>query len=233
MTCSECREKLLAWLDENWVPTGEPAENVPEEILSHAEQCADCAPQVEAVRRMVMGEDLKAQAPKGLADRVADAVLESDPETETVKPARGSPRGRRTDGARVTPGFAGIFGPGGIPRWAQLAAAAVVLVVAAVVITTAVITAGPAAETVVVRLQLEAPEARKVAVVGDWNEWDPGAHVMTDEDGDGVWEVKIEVRRDREYEYQFLINGEKWVPDPNAALQVSDGFGGRNSVLDI
>jgi 1,4-alpha-glucan branching enzyme len=108
-----------------------------------------------------------------------------------------------------------------------------VLVVAAVVVTSAVIGSGAQSDSVVVHLSLEAPEAEAVSVVGDWNDWDPKAHVMKDENGDGVWEVRIEVSKDREYEYQFLLNGDKWIPDPNAPLHVSDGFGGKNSVLNI
>jgi 1,4-alpha-glucan branching enzyme len=56
---------------------------------------------------------------------------------------------------------------------------------------------------------------------------------MHDADGDGVWELRLKLNESGEYQYQFLINGKRWVPDPNAPLQVEDGFGGTNSVLDI
>jgi hypothetical protein len=229
-------------IDEHWVPEGQPIE-LPEEIRSHAAECASCAPQVEAVHRMLSGTELQVRAPEGLAERIADAVLESDAEAESGVPhgkegrpeARESPRRRgprraerRTSGTARAPAWAKR-----VPQWAQLAAAAVVLVVGAVVVTSAVIGSGAQSDSVVVHLSLEAPEAEAVSVVGDWNDWDPKAHVMKDENGDGVWEVRIEVSKDREYEYQFLLNGDKWIPDPNAPLHVSDGFGGKNSVLNI
>lgn len=88
-------------------------------------------------------------------------------------------------------------------------------------------------ETITVRLTLEAPSAESVAVVGDWNGWDPSEHRMRDKNGDGVWELTLKVEKGGEYQYQFLINGKKWVPDPKAPLKVKDGFGGTNSVLDI
>jgi hypothetical protein len=56
---------------------------------------------------------------------------------------------------------------------------------------------------------------------------------MTDVDGDGIWQIEIEVQPDKEYQYQFLINGERWIPDPEAPMNVDDGFGGENSVLNI
>jgi hypothetical protein len=33
------------------------------------------------------------------------------------------------------------------------------------------------------------------------------------------------------HHYVFVIDGAEWRPDPNAASQVDDGFGQRNSVL--
>ncbi|MFO7849728.1 MAG: isoamylase early set domain-containing protein [Spirochaetia bacterium] len=84
-----------------------------------------------------------------------------------------------------------------------------------------------------IHLTLEAPNAQSVAVVGDWNDWNPQKHQMKDEEGNGIWELRVQVKRGEEYRYQFLINGEKWIPDPNAPLQVEDGFGGTDSILNI
>jgi hypothetical protein len=84
-----------------------------------------------------------------------------------------------------------------------------------------------------VELRLEAPNARRVSVVGDWNAWDTAADPLRDPDDDGVWETTITLRPNEEYQYQFLIDGQTWIPDPSSALTVDDGFGGKNSVLDI
>jgi hypothetical protein len=118
------------------------------------------------------------------------------------------------------------------PRSLQLAAAAVLLVAMSVTLTLAV-TSRSGSETVIVHLYLSAPDAVQVAVVGDWNEWNGDADLLRDKDGDGVWEIRLEVPRGQEYQYQFLIDGRQWIPDPNAAIKVDDGFGGMNSVLDI
>jgi len=88
-------------------------------------------------------------------------------------------------------------------------------------------------DTVVVRFRLHAPEAREVSVVGNWNQWDPDAQKLENPDGDEVWEIEIPLKRGEEHQYQFLIDGETWIPDPEAPLQVEDGFGGVNSILQI
>jgi hypothetical protein len=31
----------------------------------------------------------------------------------------------------------------------------------------------------------------------------------------------------------FVLDGKEWVPDPNALRYVNDGFGNRNSILEI
>ena len=72
-----------------------------------------------------------------------------------------------------------------------------------------------------------------MTVVGDWNAWEPDAQRLKDTDGDGKWEITIKVERDGEYRYQFIVDDEDWISDPAAPLQVKDGFGGTNSVLNI
>ena len=76
-----------------------------------------------------------------------------------------------------------------------------------------------------------APDARQVSLAGSFNRWDPAAHLMTGPDRNGNWNLEIPLAPGR-YEYLYLINGAEWVPDP-AAPSADDGFGGRNSVLDV
>lgn len=90
------------------------------------------------------------------------------------------------------------------------------------------ILAEPGAASLVELLELRAPEASSVAVAGSWNEWQ--ATPMTERDGTFFTLVKLPPGR---YEYMFIIDGQRWVPDPEAPLTRDDGFGRRNSVLDI
>lgn len=87
--------------------------------------------------------------------------------------------------------------------------------------------------TILVRLIFEAPEAQSVTVAADWNQWMPETQPLTDEDGDGIWEIHLRLQRGRDYQYQFVIDGSHWVADPEARVQIDDGFGGVNSLLNI
>jgi len=92
-------------------------------------------------------------------------------------------------------------------------------------------TASAASDTVFVRFQMIAPEARQVAIVGSFDGWDPTAIPLVREDG-GLWSVTLSLPLG-EHQYQFVIDGERWVPDPRAHAQIDDGFGGTNSVVVV
>lgn len=115
-------------------------------------------------------------------------------------------------------------------RLAVLAAAAAAILVVVFVVPWSASAPDRSMEIV---FHLEAPNARQVVLVGDWNGWDSGADPLTDRDGDGVWETTIRLVPGTEYRYQFLIDGERWVADPKSPLIVDDGFGGFNSILQL
>ena len=78
------------------------------------------------------------------------------------------------------------------------------------------------------------PSARSVHLAGMFNGWDPTALPMSDEDGDGEWEVVLELPTERTFEYKFVVNeGELWEYDPNNPEQVDDNHGSYNTVISI
>ena len=79
------------------------------------------------------------------------------------------------------------------------------------------------------RFVLIAPNARNVAVTGDFAAWDPGGIPLKDRRGTGVWVVELELEPGVHH-YVFVVDGTEWRPDPNAS-QVDDGFGQKNSVV--
>jgi anti-sigma-K factor RskA len=81
-------------------------------------------------------------------------------------------------------------------------------------------------------LAAESNQLSSVAVVGDFNNWDPSQDLLKDEDSDGIWTATLELESGR-YEYMFILDGERWIPDPQAYHYVRDGFGGKNSVIEI
>ena len=78
------------------------------------------------------------------------------------------------------------------------------------------------------------PGARSVEVVGSFNDWSRGSLHLRDENHDGIWHGAA-VLPAGPHEYMFVVDGERWVPDPLAGRYVDDGFGagGENSLLIV
>jgi len=206
MNCSEHAESIGRWLEARWA--GEVGEPSPE-LLEHTATCRACAARLAAARLLDAGGRLRREAPPELASRVLGRLR---------GPGREDRRLPRAPAARL--------------RWVAVPLAAVLA--AALTFGLTMHFLRPAAgQVVTVRLVLAAPEAGSVSVVGDWNGWDPDRDRLRDPDGDGVWEIRLRLQRGLEARYQFLIDGERWLADPRAPLQVDDGFGGTSSVLQI
>jgi len=70
-----------------------------------------------------------------------------------------------------------------------------------------------------------APHAGKVEVIGSFNNWRAGRHVMRKEGASGVWSLEVRAAKPGD-EYMFLINGELERKDPRARqVTSSDGRG--------
>lgn len=82
----------------------------------------------------------------------------------------------------------------------------------------------------VVKFVLVAPHATQVAVVGDFNRWNPAATPMQRTPTGGTWTVELPLSAGRHL-YSFIVNGNEWVADPGAPLAPEDGFGAPNSVV--
>lgn len=81
-------------------------------------------------------------------------------------------------------------------------------------------------------LNLKDAHAKSVSIVGDFNDWQVGKDLLSDPDKDGIWTGEITVKPGK-YQYVFVIDGKKWIPDPRAKEISKDGFGGINSILDV
>jgi len=81
-------------------------------------------------------------------------------------------------------------------------------------------------------LKINDNQTHTVAIAGDFNGWDPQANILKDTEGDGIWTGTLKLEPGR-YEYMFVLDGEKWFPDPNALRYVKDGFGNKNAILEI
>ena len=81
-------------------------------------------------------------------------------------------------------------------------------------------------------LKVNDGKAHTVAIAGDFNGWNPQVNLLEDLEGDGIWTGTLKLEPGR-YEYMFVLDEEKWFPDPNALRYVKDGFGNKNAILEI
>jgi 1,4-alpha-glucan branching enzyme len=86
----------------------------------------------------------------------------------------------------------------------------------------------PALEKQEVLLAFFDPEAGKVNVAGNFNDWRLDATPLKDM-GAGNWAVRLRLRSGQ-YEYRFVVDG-RWREDPRASQRVANPYGGFNSVL--
>jgi 1,4-alpha-glucan branching enzyme len=83
----------------------------------------------------------------------------------------------------------------------------------------------------VVKFVLTAPQAGRVAIVGDFNGWDSSASPAIRQP-DGTWATYVTLHPGR-HVYSFVVDGAHFVNDPAAPLAPDDGYGQRNSVVVV
>ncbi len=88
-----------------------------------------------------------------------------------------------------------------------------------------------AAPVQTVQFVLVAPRAKRVALVGDFNDWDLDATQLRRTTGD-LWTVTVPLTAGR-YTYTFVVDGEQWVADPSALSAPANEFGRPSSVVTI
>ena len=84
-----------------------------------------------------------------------------------------------------------------------------------------------------VQFVLVAPDAKKVAVVGDFNGWDADhAGYQAQHRGGGVWSVTAPVPIGH-HRYSFVVDDSVWVADPTAPRVVDNDYGVTNSAIVV
>lgn len=123
-------------------------------------------------------------------------------------------------------------------RWITLAQAAVIavaigggiMILRARPDTSASAPVSASAATRPIKFALEAPANGAVAIVGDFNDWDPRSTPLTRRGG--TWEVTLPLQPGR-YRYNFVVDGRVWIADPGQPPSIDDDFGTPTSVVTV
>ena len=86
--------------------------------------------------------------------------------------------------------------------------------------------------TQMVAFVLVAPGARQVSLVGDFNDWNAQATPLTPVKRGGVWTITVPLKPGR-YNYNFVVDGTRWMPDPAAPAAPGDDFGTPASIVTV
>lgn len=77
---------------------------------------------------------------------------------------------------------------------------------------------------------LDAPRARRVALVGDFNGWDADAMLLARDPSSGIWTATVPLAPGR-HVYAFIVDGTALTLDPRAPKAEDPDFGTPSSVV--
>ncbi len=92
----------------------------------------------------------------------------------------------------------------------------------------------PGPQENLVAVTFELPDtiwAESVELMGDFNDWGRKPLPMQRGRSDEQWRITINLRRGKEYQFRYLVNGSEWYNDWDADRYVPNPYGGDNSVL--
>ena len=82
-----------------------------------------------------------------------------------------------------------------------------------------------------VRFEVVAPEAQRIFLAGDFNQWDPGARRLTrTSNGEGRFVALMELGPGR-YEYKYVVDG-AWVCCQQAPRALNC-YGSENCIVEV
>ena len=185
-----------------------------EAVISHLQECERCRARYTAIVGL-LGRD------SGVAGAIPRDRTPSPQGFVAGVMARVGATGRTHRGLAPRPGSV---------RFAALAAAALLIVFG---VTFFPRLSGEGRGEMIVHFVLDAPGATQVSLVGNFTDWNPDKLHLKQEGGSSRWEISVPLKRGETYLYNFVINGTTWIPDPTTQVQVSDGFGGESSLIQL
>jgi 1,4-alpha-glucan branching enzyme len=76
--------------------------------------------------------------------------------------------------------------------------------------------------------------AEKVDLLGEFNNWNTAEPVSMKKLKNGAFKVTIDLPSETEFQFKYLLDGEKWINDDSADKYVNSGLGAEeNSVVTL
>ena len=83
-----------------------------------------------------------------------------------------------------------------------------------------------------VTFAVPAEEAKKVAVLGSFNEWNTKKAVALKKLKNGTFKGTVDLEKDNSYEFKYLVDG-SYVNDDQADAYAVNVFGTENGILNL
>lgn len=74
--------------------------------------------------------------------------------------------------------------------------------------------------------------AERIALLGEFNEWDAERHLMK-KLKDGSHSVTVSLEAGQDYRFRYLIDGSRWENDEAADQLVPNGFGTSDGLVTV
>lgn len=72
--------------------------------------------------------------------------------------------------------------------------------------------------------------AQEVAVVGEFNDWQPVAMKKL-KGNEGLFRTRVRMPKEAEFQFRYLVDGESWLNDEGADGYRPNEYGAENSVV--
>jgi 1,4-alpha-glucan branching enzyme len=95
---------------------------------------------------------------------------------------------------------------------------------------TAVEESSPSDRMVARQFVIESERARQVALVGDFNQWNPERHRLHRDGRTARWFITVQLPAGL-HKYAFIVDDSVWTPDPSAVRTVDRDFGVTSSLV--
>ena len=72
-------------------------------------------------------------------------------------------------------------------------------------------------------------EGETIHLLGEFNDWQ-ASHAMK-RLKNGQWQLSVDLKPGREYQYRYLVDGQTWLNDPAADSYVANPYGCDNCIV--